>query len=140
MRASRERLLTWLWSPLRTPTASTAFRRGGPREGTGNRLWGQGAGLAVSPEAARAVLLALDLSTIIKRDWSQTRTGLVSGLNGEHGAGRIQQNSLSVRAENQLADRSTTTQANHDQIAVNLIGHGDQILGRFVATHQLAHL
>ena len=51
-----------------------------------------------------------------------------ASLDGEHRAGGIKQDALGVGPQDQLADRSASAQADHDEICTNLVGDLDQVL------------
>jgi hypothetical protein len=50
------------------------------------------------------------------------------GLDREHRTGGIEQDALGVRPQDELANRSASAQADHDEVCVDLVGHLDQIL------------
>ena len=66
------------------------------------------------------------------RGWVPTAPGDVSvvgsGLDGEHRTGGVEQDALGIGPQYQLADRSASAQANHDEVCVDLVGHLDQVL------------
>ena len=51
-----------------------------------------------------------------------------TGLDSEHRAGGVKQDALRIGPQDQLADRSTPAQADHDEVRVDLVGHLDQVL------------
>src|SRR5665647_1191602 len=63
-----------------------------------------------------------------------------TGLDGEHRAGGVKQDALGIGPQDQLADRSASTQADHDEVRVDFARHLDQVLRGFVAADKLADL
>src|SRR5512140_3409547 len=53
-------------------------------------------------------------------------------LDREDRAGGVEEDPLGVAAQDQLADRSTPPQADHDELRVAGLGDADQVLGRLV--------
>jgi hypothetical protein len=51
-----------------------------------------------------------------------------TGLDGEHRTGGIEQDALGVGPQDQLANRSASAQADHDEVCVDLVGHLDEVL------------
>src|SRR5665647_2896614 len=61
-------------------------------------------------------------------------------LDCENGARSVEQDSLGIRPQDQLANRSAATKADHDEVCFDFLGHLDQVLSGFVATDELADL
>src|SRR4249919_3663922 len=61
-------------------------------------------------------------------------------LDRQHRAVGVEKDPLRVAAEDELADRRTTAQTDHDQLGVAGLGDADQVFRRLEAAHQLADL
>src|SRR5689334_11210123 len=63
-----------------------------------------------------------------------------SGLDGEDGAVRVEQDPLGVGAKDQLADRRTPAQADDDELGLGGLSGLDEVLGGLEASDQLLEL
>lgn len=65
-------------------------------------------------------------STCLGRD--RNMSVVDAGFDGEHRAGGVKQDSLGIGPQDQLAYRSASAQADHDEVCVDLVGDLDQVL------------
>src|SRR3954451_7842192 len=92
-------------------------------------------GLSVSTWSAEASpVMWMAMVAILTHHGSRTHrsgTGTAPsvGLDGQHGAVRVEQHPLGVAAQDQLAHRGAPAQHDDDELCGDLLGDGEQVLG-----------